>query len=180
MRFKKQFSLISVVMLLFLICSCEKGENGLKMQVSPSNKTLVDLASKVYDDSQLFEIAEFKGTMNELDKKYPVECLRQNDDAYHVSYLGNERVAVLLFDNSGNKVFGKVYIAKKSKSDFDTLVKGQSVDDVMAFDPDGEYAFLYTSSGGPLLSAHCTKDGYGIYIEYDASWIIINTYEELL
>ena len=192
MELKKRISFIAVTVLLLLTCSCTKG--GSNLEVSPSNKTLVELTSKVYDDAQLTEIAGFEGRMDELNEQYPVECLRkqsewigekpdwtnENDTACHVSYLGYECVAVLIFDDVGNKTYGKVYSAKKLKADFDRLGIGQSVDDVMAFDPDGEYPFLYTSSGAPFLSVHCTKDGYGIYIEYDVSWNIANKYEELL
>lgn len=180
MRLKEQASLVAVIVLLFLTCSCGKGGNGPKTEVSPSDKSLVELASVVYDDAQLHEIAEFEGTMRALDEKYPIECLREDAEMYRVSYLGRESVAVLMFDETYNKVFGAVYSAKKAKADFGSLTKGQSLDDVIAFDPDGDYIFLHTGRNEPRVSEHSTKDGYIVYIEYDESYNIMNISAELL
>ena len=67
------------------------------------------------------------------------------------------------------------------KSDFDKLVKGQSLDEVRAIDPNGEYLFLYTGrNDAPKVSSHYTKDGYLITIEYDVSNVITSINEELI
>ena len=100
---------------------------------------------------------------------------------YRVSYLGDERIAVLLFDSSGNKILGNTYRTQLLKSDFNGLAKGQSLDAVRAIDPNGEYLFLYTGRNDtPKESLHYTKDGYLITIQYDASCSIISINEELI
>ena len=167
--------------MLFLICSCTKGGNDLTIEIAPSNKTLVDLASKIYNETELSELMKFNGSLNELNIKYPIECLRKDNGMYRVSYLGDGRIAILLFDDSGNKVFANTYSSQLLKSDFDEMVKGRSLEDVMAIDPNGEYLFLYTGRNDtPKVSSHYTIDGYLITIEYDASNVIVSINEELI
>ena len=139
------------------------------------------MASKTYDETDLSELAEFNGLLNELNTKCPIECLRKDNGVYRVSYLGDGRIAVLLFDSSGNKILGNTYRTQLLKSDFNGLAKGQSLDAVRAIDPNGEYLFLYTGRNDtPKESLHYTKDGYLITIQYDASCSIISINEELI
>lgn len=170
-----------MVILLCLLCSCAKGGSELKVKISPSDKSIIDLTSRIYDDSQLLEIVKFSGSISELNIQYPIECLRDNSGIYRVSYLGDGNIAILLFDDSGNKLLGNIYGAEQLKSAFDGLVQGQSLEDVRKIDPEGEYLFLYTGRNDtPKVSSHYTKDGYLITIEYDAFNTIININEELI
>ena len=156
-------------------------ENDLKIEISPSDKSLIDLSSVTYDEAQLLEIVQYNGSINELDAQYPIECLRWDDKVYRVSYLGDESVAVVLFDDLGNKLLGNIYSINRVKSDFEELEKGQTLADVRKVDPDGEYLFLFTGSNEtPKVSSHYTKDGYLITIEYDNSNAIINITKELM
>ena len=153
----------------------------MNIEISQPDKSLADLASKTYDETDLSELAEFNGLLNELNTKYPIECLRKDNGVYRVSYLDDERIAVLLFDSSGNKILGNTYRTQLLKSDFNGLAKGQSLDAVRAIDPNGEYLFLYTGRNDtPKESLHYTKDGYLITIQYDASCSIISINEELI
>ena len=153
----------------------------MKIEISPSYKSLVDLSSQTYDDSLLYEIAKFNCSIEELDSKYPIECLREDNGMYRASFLGNGKILVLLFDNSGNRLSGNIYSTHLLKSNFDELIKGQSLDAVRAIDPNGEYLFLYTGrNDAPKISTHYTKDGYLITIEYDVSNVIISINEELI
>ena len=153
----------------------------MNIEISQPDKSLVDLASKTYDETDLSELAEFNGLLNELNTKCPIECLRKDNGVYRVSYLGDGRIAVLLFDSSGNKILGNTYRTQLLKSDFNGLAKGQSLDAVRAIDPNGEYLFLYTGRNDtPKESLHYTKDGYLITIQYDASCSIISINEELI
>ncbi|MBQ7335989.1 MAG: hypothetical protein IJW92_05915 [Clostridia bacterium] len=175
----------AMVLILFLsLClfgSCATGGYNLSSEVSSPDKKLTDLASKTYDDSTLLDIVNFDGSSDELNVLYPIECVRKLDDIYRVSYLGEDSVAVLLFDNSGNKLSGTIYDNQKSKSDFAELEKGQSLQKVRELDPNGAYIFLYTGSvDTPKISSHYTNDGYLITIEYDASNIITSICEELI
>ena len=181
MRLTKYHSLISVILMLFVMCSCVKGGSDLNIEISPSDKSLVDLASKIYDETELLELTKFNGSLNELNIKYPIECFRENNGMYRASYLGDGSIAIFLFDGSGNKILGSTHSTQLLKSDFNGLVKGQSLDEVRAIDPNGEYLFLYSGRNDiPKVSSHYTKDGYLINIEYDVSHVIISINEELI
>lgn len=167
--------------MLLVIFSCKKGDNDLNIEISSPDKSLVDLASKIYDEAELLELTKFNGSLNRLNIKYPIECLRQDNGMYRVSYLGDGSIAIFLFDGSGNRILGSTYSTQLLKSDFNGLVKGQSLDEVRAVDPNGEYLFLYTGRNDtPKVSSHYTKDGYLITIEYDASNIIVSINKDLI
>ena len=173
------FTIFTIALLVLLLCACDRRENCLKIKVSPSDKTLIDLSTQVYDEQQLREISEFNGTINMLNSEYPVECLRKKGSIYRISYLGNESVAVLLFDGSGMCVSGNTYRIKLLRSDFDSLTAGDSLKDVMGVDPDGEYLFLYSGRNDvPRISSHYTHDGYLISIEYDKSNRLVRMIKE--
>lgn len=104
---------------------------------------------------------------------------------YQAAYLGNGSIAILTFDRSYNKVFGRIYGASLSKTDFDKLAKGMSLDEVRSIDPYGDYIFLYVERNDFNESAHCTKDGYFYAIEYVydesmKSWIVSEITSELI
>lgn len=151
------------------------------IEISPPDKSIVELVSKKYDETELLEISEFDGSLNGLSIKYPIECLRRDNGMYRASYLGNGSVAILVYDSSGNKILGNIYSMQLLKTDFNGLKKGQSLDEVIAIDPDGVYLFLYTGRNDiPRKSSHYTKDGYLITVEYDVSNVIISINEELI
>jgi len=181
MKLTKCYFLIFIMVMLLGICSCAKEGRDLNIEVSPADKGLVDLASKIYDETELLELMKFNGSLSELDIKYPIECLREDNGIYRVSYLGDESVVVFLFDGFGNKLSGRTYSTQLLKSDFDKLVKGQTLDEVREIDPDGEYLFLYSGRDDtPKVSSHYTKDGYLITIEYDDSNVITSVNEKLI
>ena len=132
MKSIKYYSLISIIVMLLVMCSCTKGGSDLNIEISPPDKSLVDLASKIYDETELLELTKFNGSLNELNIKYPIECLREDNGIYRVSYLGDGSIAIFLFDGSGNRVLGSTYSTQLLKSDFDGLVKGRSLDEVRA------------------------------------------------
>lgn len=181
MRGIKYLSITLVLMSVWLLCACAKGGADLDIEVSSSKKTLVELATITYNEVELLEIARFDGSIDELNARYPVECLRDKGGKYRASYLGNGSVVVIMFDNSGNKLLGNIYSTQQFKSCFDGLEKGQSLEKVREIDPHGEYFFLYTGRNDiPKVSSHYTKDGYLITIGYDDSNSIISVEEELI
>ena len=181
MNLAKFFSVITIAAVLCSLCSCAKGGNDLNAKISPSDKSLIELVSKTYDDLQLLEIAQFNGTINELSIQFPIECLRCHNGKYRASYLGIAKVAILVFDDSGSKILGSIYNTEKLRSDFGELKKGQTLENVQKIDPHGEYLFLYTGRNDtPKISSHYTKDGYLITIQYDDACTIIDIVEELI
>ena len=181
MKLTKFYFLILIILSLLVFFSCTKGGNDLNIEISPSDKSLIELASKIYDETELMELAKFSGSIDELNIRYPIECLREDSGNYRVSYLGKGSVVVFLFDDSGNKIIENTYSTQLVKSDFEVLAKGQLLDEVIAVDPNGEYLFLYTGRNDtPKVSSHYTKDGYLITIEYDNSNVIASINKELI
>lgn len=179
MRFIKCVSVIA--MILCLLCSCAKGEGDLKIRLSPSNETITNLVSVKYNENQLLSIIQFDGSMDDLNNEYPIECLRKSGNTYCASYLGKFSVAVIVFDEKGNKIFGDIYSALNPKSDFETIFIGDSLENVQKIDPKGDYAFLYTGRNDfPRQSIHFTNDGYRITITYDESDTVSNINSELV
>lgn len=82
------------------------------------NKSIFELVSKRYSDPQLLAITQLNVTMEELNKQYPIECLRKDQNAYRVSYLGSDSVAVILFDCDENKITGRVYSLHLTQADY--------------------------------------------------------------
>jgi hypothetical protein len=157
------------------------GENDAVVKLSSLDKTLMDLASKTYSSDQLSRIVQFQGTIDELDARYPIECARNIDHAYRVSYLGGSGIAIMIFDHDGNRVSGKVCRPVLKKSDFSSLMIGQTLDDVQGIDPNGEYPFLNTGRNDiPKISTHYTKDGYLFTVRYDATNVVSSIKEELI
>ena len=76
--------LFSLIVMMLVLYSCADGGNNLNIEISPSEKRLVDLASKTYDEIELLEIVKFNGLLNELNSKYPVECLREDNGMYRI------------------------------------------------------------------------------------------------
>lgn len=145
------------------------------------DKNIIELVSKKYSDSELTTIAQLEVTAHELDKQYPIECVREIGNSYRVSYLGNKSVAIVSFDDNENKIIGKVYTLNLTKEDFNELVTGQSLESVQTLDPKGEYLFMYTgSNNAPKISTHCTIDGYLIIVEYDEKNNVLNVRKSLI
>jgi len=177
---KRSFTLF-ITLFLLVASSCTKGERDVKTKISPSDKSLLELTTCVYDEKQLMEITGFTGSMSELDARYPIECLRKVADLYRVSYLGEDKVAVLIFDNEGNILMGNCYRTRLLKKDFNELRPGLLLDKVREMDPDGFYPFLYTGRNDyPRESSHYTRDGYLITIQYNTENVIIHIEQELL
>lgn len=181
MRFKKLIYIFLMCALLHLLGACTGGGYNLNVEVSPSDKSLIDLSSITYDGSQLSQIARFNGSIADLNALYPIECLRNEDFFIRVSYLGSDSVVIMLFDKLGAKLSGKVYSTQRLSADFGNLTVGQSLEEVMELDPSGEYLFLYSGRNDvPKVSSHYTRDGFLFTVEYDESNSIIAIREELI
>lgn len=173
--------LFIIIALFCLLCSCAKGDEDIEMYLSPQDKSLGELSTQIYNETELATIASFVGSIQELDAKYHIECIRKAPTGYRVSYCGKTNLTLLLFDDLGQIIMGSVYKMSKCKSYFDTLSIGKSLEDVMELDSDGNYLFLYTGRNDiPRKSTHYTMDGYLITIEYDDENFISNIQIELI
>ena len=163
-------------MLILLLTSCASKNYDsnivLGVQLSPDNINIAELSTKKYLDDELNSIANFEGTVEDLNRIYPVECFREFKDGYRIVYCGENKICYLTVDINGVKRFGRVYALSKAKVDFNDVYLGQSVDSVIAIDPKGDFIFLYTESVGSRISTHFTIDGYMIKIHYDDSLLV--------
>lgn len=153
----------------------------MEIKISLPDKNLTELVSKTYSDSQLITIVQFEGAIVELNEQFPIECVRKIGNTYRLSYLGNDKIAVVVLDSDKNKIYGNIHNMSLLKNDFNDLSVGQSLDSVQKLDPQGEYLFLYTGRNDtPKISTHYTKDGYLISVTYDERNTIINVTTELI
>lgn len=173
------FLIIIIVLLLGLFSSCSKGVEQV-LKTSPVNENVIDIVSKKYSDSELLEISKYKGTINKLNDKYPVECLRKIGEYHRVAYLGTNSILIIYFDDNGNIISRNIYNSVLKKSDFDILKIGMSLEEVKKIDPNGDYSFIYTGRNDLKTSLHYTKDGYILSIEYDENNTIVNISESLI
>lgn len=148
--------LLTLILILSVcLCSCDSGE----LKISPNNKSLFELATKVYTDAELEEIKKFSGTIDELHQKYKIECLRETSGTeQRVSYLGENKVLNLYFTSKSDYVWKElVSISPHSLEEFNNAITvGQIYSEVREFDPSG----YFYSVGSDAISVHVTKDGY--------------------
>lgn len=170
-----------IATLMILACSCGQKGYSLKENLSPTDKSIIELSARKYTTQELSDIIQFGGSVSELNKKYPVECLRSDGEIYRVSYLGFSEVAVIVFDEAENKILSNIYVTENKKSDFAELKEGQQLDAVKAIAPNGDYTFLYSGRNDvEHSSVHYTDDGYIVTVGYDNSNKIISVKYDLI
>ena len=182
---KKLKTISFVVAIICLLCSCVKKENepfDIEKCVSP-NININRMFLKKYSQDEIEKIRKFDGTIEELNKEYPIKCVRKydSDNCYRISYLGENNIVQVWYLANEEKVYPILYKFSCPKKKLEKLKLGTSVEEVQETDPDGDYAFLYVSSDeAPLISEHYTKDGYLITIDYDDDYKITKINEELI
>lgn len=172
---KRRFSGWPVDGELLAIGRLELDGNELRFVPIPLewNQNVMELLTRVYSDDELTQMQQFKGTLSELRKTWQVECLRETPSTQYVVYRGENDLVFLYFDRAG-KLLGRPDRGRMAHSseEFREIRVGDTLDDVMAFDPDGSYYWLYTGIQPPPVSLHCTTDGCIISIEYDNENVI--------
>lgn len=162
---------ISLIIVFGILLACLSACSGAAedMDIIPSDSSLQigELVSVVYSSSALKDIAAYEGNAAGLNAKYAFECVREENSFYRVAYLGEESVALIWFDQSGNKYLSKLYSLQCNKVDFQHLQIGDSLQLVKTIDPSGDYLFWNGRDDLPQTSIHCTLDGYMLTITYD-------------
>ena len=157
------------------LCGCTSKEKGFTIPVSPEDKSVFEMCTTMYNEVQLNEIydaAVDAETAEDLDKKFPLQCLRKSDDGYQVMYASPNEMLILNYDKDGKFVEG----SKKedlrrlvvSIAVFDELKAGDSVHLVQAIDHHSYIPFMAGVEGAQLFSDHYSEDGYHTHIEYDS------------
>lgn len=172
MKYIKFFIILTI--LLLVTSACGKEDNKMNIEIS-SSQTIIELTTKLYSNSELLKIIDYDGSINELNKEYPIECIRKIGNNYRISYQGNDCFAIIFYNNLNDKISSDIYKTLLTKDDFEKLDIGQSLNNVQNLDPNGKYLFLFTGRNDtPRVSTHCTNDGYFITIEYSKDNIILN------
>lgn len=157
----------------------------MKKYVSPK-VNINEMNLKVYSQEEIYELAHFSGTIEELNERYPLECVRKEYTVtsgvkYRIIYLGEKHLVRFWYFPSTGEINAWGYTIVCEKSNFSGLKVGDPIEKVREIDKDGSYAFLYAGrSDFPKTSQHYTKDGYLITIDYDKDYKITKINEELI
>ncbi len=124
------------------------------------------LTVTTYNNDGLEEIKNFEGTYYELGAKHPGGCTKTVGGCLRVSFLSEDRVAVLLFDSQGNKLSGDVYTTTCALSELSELAVGDSMDKVKQVHPEAYFPMI-TMDKDRIRSEHYTNDGFIVTIFYE-------------
>lgn len=164
---KKLFFFATVVVIMAeTLTSCINRGNILNNMELSENTNIFETVTTVYSESQLRDLSTLNCSIDELNSRFPVECIRKDFNHYRVSYAGKNMFVVIHFDEDGKWLMTHTYKANLSLSDYKTIKKGQTLAEVIEIDPDGDYIFLYTGRNDCPISTHISVDGYLITIKY--------------
>ena len=180
----KEFSRISVSEVPVELYYLAPAENELAanstVQIPPNDRNICDIVTVIYSDEEIAQVPFFGmdgQTIHDLNKRYPIECIRLDPDGiYLVKYKGETGVSVSYYDLEGNNLIGAghtvtatTFSAKLPKAAFDHISVGESLATVLDVTNYGSF------SGGedydePPHSTHWTSDGYAIRFFYNNDW----------
>ena len=143
-----------------------------------NQKPLNEIITTAYPQNELLRSLDFFSSDNfntmiqELDKKYPIECLRLFDDMslpYCVYKLKESGYAFLFFHGDQLLFLDFVFVVKEplSKTNFDVITQGDTMSKV--YEVDNGLKVLNEAIPGYLhkkRTYHMVKEGF-ILIEYD-------------
>lgn len=173
----------AITVLLLVIChltGCVQNETGETVK-NKQMQNINDEIGYIYSNVELADIYSFKGTLSELNQKYPVECMRETERMKTAVYLSDNSIVFVYFDLNGNQsAISNKYGLQHTSAEFRAIPIGKKLADVMEFDPDGSYLFLYTGMNLSPHSTHCTKDGYLVTITYDEQNTVTGIYIQMI
>ena len=180
---KKVFSK-SVFLLLALciacsafLCACDNKTvpQNFPVAISPADRSALELCSTPRTNADLDKIYSFVNdsgnSINDLNKKYEIQCLRQDEDEYRIEYIGGNHILVLRFDKDAKYIkdekLNSLYRVTDTRGKFDKLKVGDPVTEVQKVDPSCYFPFLLDPSTDRHVTYHYTEDGYCTKIKYD-------------
>ena len=193
---KKVFSK-SVFLLLALciacsafLCACgdKTVPQNFPVAISPADRSALELCSTSRTNADLDKIYSFVNdsgnSINDLNKKYEIQCLRQDEDEYRIEYIGGNHILILRFDKDAKYIkdekLNSLYRVTDTRGKFDKLKVGDPVSAVQTVDPTCFFPFLVDSSSTDLTTDHYTEDGYHTRITYDGDFNIASINYELM
>lgn len=174
---------ILIIIFIFMMFGCSAHNNAV-VPCSDENLTCLELVTETTPTSELIGIIGGKETIESVNERAPILCLRKRGASYYAVYKVSDSEWDLVYFDS-ERIFEGVSIIRISdgvtKKDFDGIGSGSNINDVKAIDPHGNYDFMFASwSGYPRYSYHYTEDGYKIVIHYNAEYNIIDIDKNIL
>lgn len=168
MKFIKLFLIFISAMFLF---ACKGGDTV--EHLSDPEINITELITIRYSNEQLEKIKAFDGNIDELNVKYPIQCLRKIDDNYNVLFLSEDKILLVVYNEDGVRLFCYIYNLSKEAAAFEYINIGDPIEKVQKIDPFGEFLFLYAGRNDiPHNSTHYTNDGFFIQISYDENNVV--------
>ena len=147
----------------------ENPGDPLCLFLSPADKNALEQIKTVYPDEDADIIKCFDGDICELNRQYPIDITRLDNEEYRVVFRTETKYIVKYYDLNGEYSSGYDFYISPPKESFSHLHTGSHLSEVMITDPKGCYLFLRTS--GITIetpwSEHYTDDGYWIVFFYD-------------
>ncbi len=180
---KTRKTMILLLSLLTILSSCKKESEKMDIILQP-DKNICEIDDRVFSQKEQIEVEAFDGTLEELNDLFPVRCIRlefrEGKPCLRVIYRFEQGVLMAVFDESHEHMFTYFRLWSIDRYELEEIQTGESIDSVIAKDPNGDYTFLYTGHGKPWESTHFTRDGYYVIIEYDERLMVINKTVRLL
>lgn len=158
-------------------CSMNRSNETLQTQDAGSAAATGDklhdpqFARRQYTDEELDEIqAAFQRSQyNREDTVASYDPLFLDNGAQNVAgFFGRTKLLLCYFDADGALLGAQENEYSVQSAEFDAIAVGNSLQDVIAVDPNGSYLFLHTGRNDlPHTSTHYTPDRQEIVITYD-------------
>ena len=170
-----------LVLMSACLCGCEENVKGFTLPLSPDNKSAFEMCTTMYTETKLNEI--YKKAVDteyaaDLDKSFPLQCLRKDGDNFNVYFVSANEILILAYDQNGK------LIEQSKKKDLRRLLNtlymleelevGDNVHEVQAIDQHSYIPFMAGEENAPMSSDHYTEDGYHMHIEYDGNRNIVS------
>lgn len=127
----------------------------------------------VYTNEQLAQIDDFMGTKRQFFEKYPTPYVTEYEsEESRFLYYSEDTVLAIYFDKKEERdmVYNDTFALSVPKAQLEQVKAGDSIDDVMALDPNGFYPFSGEFPTGNHHSGHYTSDKYIVWIYYNAEY----------
>lgn len=179
--------LCAAIALSVLLTGCDEKPANFPVAVSDTTRSAIELNTGGFRDADLEEMYRFMrdgATVNQLNDKYEIACLRKRDDGYQALYWGTKKMLVLNFDAEGNWIeadrLHSLFRLIGSRVKLDQLKAGDNVLKVQQADPTAYFPFLADKENGDLETNHYSEDGYHTRILYDKDFNITSVTYELM
>ena len=164
-----------------MLSACTGGVKLMEIEITPVEANINDIILEEYSESTLKKICALNGNIHEYNRAYPIECIRNSVNGYRVIYRGSSHIALIWFDEAGEKIYTQLVELRNTAADYMEIELGETLETVRSMYPEGVYLFGSTGrNDAPRISSHYTIDGYIVYISYDSNYEVESITTELI